>query len=89
MAKPTRDESAEGVEFVTEYDGSTTAIDRETGIKRGGETRAQALRMLSEALALHAGDGTPVEDPDAFLHDVLDLEPDEREAYETLPGFLR
>lgn len=90
MASATRDGSAEeGVEFVHEYDGSITAVDRETGIARGGETRAQALRMLSDVLALHAGDGRPVEDHDEFVCDVLGLEGDERDAYETLPGFLR
>jgi len=53
MPGTTRDgPSEEGVEFVTEYDGSITAVDGETGIARGGETRAQALRMLADVLAL-------------------------------------
>lgn len=90
MARTTRDEPAEeGVEFVHEYDGSITAIDLETGIARGGETKAQALRMLSDVLALHAGGGVPVEDPDEFMRDVLGLERDELDKYEMLPGFLR
>lgn len=90
MASPARDgPSEEGVEFVREYDGSITATDLETGIARGGETKAQALRMLADVLALHAGDGTPVEDPDGFVRDVLELERDERDEYEMLPGFLR
>ena len=90
MASPTRDESAEeGVEFVREYDGSITAVDMETGIARGGETKAQALRMLADVLALHAGEGEPIEDPDGFACDVLGLDRDERDTYETLPGFLR
>lgn len=90
MASPTRDESAEeGVEFVHEYDGSITAIDLETGIARGGETKAQALRMLADVLALHTGDGEPIEDPDEFVRDVLGLERTGRDTFETLPGFLR
>lgn len=90
MARTTRDGSAgEGVEFVHEEDGSITAVDLETGIARGGETKAEALRMLSEVLALDAGGGEPVEDPDAFLRDVFGIDPDELGTYEMLPGFLR
>lgn len=90
MASTTRDGSTgEGVEFVREYDGSVTAVDLETGIARGGETRAQALRMLADVLALHAGDGDPVGNPDEFARDVLGLERDRSDAFETLPGFLR
>lgn len=90
MANTARDEPAEeGVEFVHEADGSITAVDRATGIARGGETKSQALRMLSDVLALHADGGEPIEDPDAFFRDVLQIDPDEFDEYARLPGFLR
>lgn len=89
MTGTTRDGDDAGVDFVREYDGSITAIDRETGVARGGETKAQALRMLADVCALHAGAGEPVEDPDGFVRDVLGIERDVDGTYEVLPGFLR
>lgn len=56
MAKAT--EPAEGVEFVREDDDSVTARDLETGLARGGATRAEALAQLAEVLRLGEGVGS-------------------------------
>ena len=47
----------EGVEFIHEEDGSITAKDIETGVASFGDTKAEALRMLAEAIELHEGGG--------------------------------
>jgi hypothetical protein len=67
MAKAT--DPADGVEFVREDDGTITARDLETGLARGGETRAAALAQLAEVLRLAEDAGEPITDPDAFLRD--------------------
>jgi len=79
MASATRNGRSGGVEFIREDDGSITAKDLETGLARGGETRAEALAQLAEVLALEEGGGEPIEDPDAFLRD-LGINPDEQVA---------
>jgi len=80
---------AEGVEFIHEDDGSITARDIETGVASFGDTKAEALAMLAEALELHAGGGEPIEDDDAALRE-LGIDPDELpdEARE-LPEFMQ
>ena len=72
MASATRreDDDPDGIEFVREDDGTVTARDLETGFARGGDTRAEALTQLAEVLALEAGDGEPIDDPDEFLGEV-------------------
>jgi predicted RNase H-like HicB family nuclease len=85
MASTTRDDHLDGVDFIHEDDGRITARDRETGVASFGETKAEALRMLAEALELHAGGGEPVTDEDL---DEWDLSPDEFDD-EELPDFLR
>lgn len=88
MASATRrdDNGPDGVEFVREDDGTITAHDLETGLARGGDTRAEALTGLAEVLALADGDGDPIEDPDAFLRDIgVDPDTDNTD----LPDFLR
>jgi predicted RNase H-like HicB family nuclease len=88
MASATRDhDETEGVVFTEEDDGSVTATDLETGLARGGDTRAEALAQLAEVLALHQGSGERIGDPDAFLQDELGIEPSEEER--DLPDFLR
>lgn len=74
MASARRDRREDGVEFLHEDDGSVTARDLETGLARGGPTRADALSNLAEVLALHDGDGSEIEDPDAFLEEA-DVDP--------------
>ncbi|WP_396611594.1 hypothetical protein ACH9L7_15550 [Haloferax sp. S1W] len=86
MASATRDDNGEeGVEFIHEDDGSITARDIETGIASFGETKSEALRMLSEALVLHEGDGEPVTDEDL---EEWGLDPDEFDEKE-LPDFMQ
>lgn len=65
MATRTHDDpDEEGVEFIQEDDGSITARDKETGVASFGDTKAEALAMLAEALTLHEGGGNPVTDED-------------------------
>jgi predicted RNase H-like HicB family nuclease len=88
MASTTRDpDGLEGVEFVRDDDGTITARDLETGLARGGDTRAEALAQLAEALELHEG-GKPIDDPDEFLEEELGIDPDDVDEKE-LPDFLR
>lgn len=90
MASTTReDDDLEGVEFVREDDGSITAEDLQTGVARGGDTRAEALAQLAEVLELHEGGGESIENPDEFLRDELDIDPDELDGDRELPDFLR
>jgi len=64
MTNATRENQSEGVEFIHEDDGRITARDIETRVAAYGETKAEALAMLAEALELHAGGGEPVSDKD-------------------------
>lgn len=92
MASATDDPEDDGpgdVEFVREDDGTVTAHDRETGLARGGASRAEALTQLAEVLELQEGGGADIENPDEFLRDELGIEPDERDGDESLPEFLR
>ena len=88
MASATRreDDGPDGIEFVREDDGTITARDLETELARGGDTRAEALVQLAEVLALEAGDGEPIEDPDEFLQEI-GVDPDG--TGKKLPDFLR
>lgn len=86
MATQTRDESEEeGVEFVHEDDGSITARGKETGVASFGETKAEALRMLADALTLHEGGGEPVTDEDL---EEWGIDPDDVDDKE-LPEFMQ
>jgi hypothetical protein len=86
MASTAReDDSEDGVEFIHEDDGRITARDIETGVASYGETKAEALRMLAEALELHEEGGNPVDDDD--LRE-FGLDPDDRGG-EPLPEFMR
>jgi hypothetical protein len=94
MASATRDGHKEpgGVEFIRESDGTITAQDVETGLARGGETRAEALSQLAEVLALENGEGEPIADEDAFLEGIgLDSEKTKtaREKNDSLPDFMQ
>ena len=94
MAKATRDDAADPgtIEFITEDDGTITAVDSETGLARGGDSRAHALAQLAEVLALKDGDGEPISDEKAVLSD-LGIDPDavaeSREEHNELPEFMR
>lgn len=90
MASTTRrGDEPDGVEFIREDDGSITARDLETGLARGGETRAEALAQLAEVLELHEGNGESIEDPDEFLRCELDIDPDDLDEHEEPPEFVR
>ncbi|QPV61721.1 hypothetical protein I7X12_13285 [Halosimplex litoreum] len=92
MASATDDpdgDGPDGVEFIREDDGTVTARDLETGLARGGNSRAEALAQLAEVLELHEGGGEDIESPDEFLQEKLDIDPDERDGDEPLPEFLR
>lgn len=85
MSVDTAERREQGVEFIYEADGRITARDIESGIASYGETKAEALGMLAEALELHAGGGDPVSDEDL---EAFGLAPDDRDDRE-LPEFLR
>jgi hypothetical protein len=53
MARKAEDDHSDGVEFIQEADGRVTATDRQTGVSSFGDTRAEALRMLADALESH------------------------------------
>lgn len=57
----------EGVEFIQEDDGRVTARHIKTGVASFGDTEAEALRQLADALDSHHGDGEAIEDPEEFL----------------------
>lgn len=82
---------AAGVEFIHVDDGSITARDIETGVASFGDTKADALAMLADALRLHDTD-TEIDDEAAVLRD-LDIDPDEvhtsRADRDTIPEFMR
>jgi len=96
MASTSRnDPSEEGVEFIHEDDGSITARDTETGVASFGDTKAEALRMLAEALELHEGGGEPIDTPEKEREVLreLGIDPDEveaaREENDELPDFMQ
>lgn len=91
MASATRDApDEEGVIFIREDDGSITAKDLETGLARGGDSRAEALRYLSEVLELHEGGGESIDDPDAFLEEELGIDTaDVDDEPKELPDFMK
>lgn len=57
----------DGVEFIQEDDGRVTARHVESGVASFGDTEAEALRQLADALDSHFGDGEPIDDPAAYL----------------------
>ena len=89
MASTSRDRTQDGVEFIHEDDGSVTARDLETGLARGGATRAEALAQLAEVLRLEEDDGEPIDDPDEFLREEMDIDPDDLEEHDEPPEFMR
>lgn len=85
MSSTTRSNDADGVEFLHEDDGQITAVDLETGVASYGDSKAEALSMLAEALELHEGGGQPVTDDDL---EEMGLDPD-AVGDKPLPEFLR
>lgn len=76
-----------GVEFTYDDAGLVTARDLESGVASCGESKAEALAMLAEALELHEGGGEPIEDEAAFLHD-LGIDPEEIDTDPSPPPWL-
>lgn len=85
MSVDTASRREEGVEFIYEDDGRITARDIESGVASYGETKAEALGMLAEALTLHAGGGDPVTDEDLQEFGLAPADVDDRE----LPEFMQ
>ena len=75
MASTTRDNRNGGVEFIHEDDGRVTAKDIETGVASFGDDRAEALRMLADALDAYHGEGESVDESELAAE--LDLDEDE------------
>jgi len=59
----------DGVEFVEEEDGRVTARHLESGIASFGDTEAETLRQLADALDSHRGEGDPIDEPEAYLRE--------------------
>jgi len=80
------------ITLIEEEEGGWSAIDEELGVASCGDPRQEALEMLDEAVALHQGEGEPIEDEDAFLEE-LGLDPEEinaaREQHDELPEFMQ
>ena len=75
MATTDRRDEQDGVRFTYEED-LVTAIDVETGVAASGDSKADALAELADALALHEGGGEEIEDEESFLREI-GLDPDE------------
>jgi len=97
MASSTRDSDLEHEDEIRMWrEGDWWVItDVETGVTTQGETRAHALEMLDEALALHRGEGesidTPEEEREALRELGIDPEQVEtaREENDELPEFMQ
>jgi predicted RNase H-like HicB family nuclease len=57
------------VEFVEEEDRWITARHIESGVASFGDTEAEALRQLADALESHRGKGEPIDNPKAWLRE--------------------
>jgi hypothetical protein len=55
-----------GVEFIREDDGRVTARHVESGVSSFGDTEAEALRELADALESHFGRGEEIDDPETY-----------------------
>jgi len=58
---------SDGVEFVHEDDGTVTARHVKSGVASFGDTEAEALRQLADALDSHFGDDDKIDDPETYL----------------------
>ena len=59
-----------GVEFIQEDDGRVTARHVDSGVASFGDTEAEALRQLADALDSHFGHGETIDDPETYLKDL-------------------
>jgi len=64
-----------GVEFIQEDDGRVTARHVDSGVASFGDTEAEALRQLADALDSHFGHGETIDDPEGYLEKLgIDVE---------------
>lgn len=70
------------VVVLIEEDTGYSVIDPETGVASQGETRSEALRMLAEAIEVHAGESEMTSEE---IYDELDIDPAEIEEARTPP----
>ncbi|MDZ7850699.1 MAG: type II toxin-antitoxin system HicB family antitoxin [Halodesulfurarchaeum sp.] len=75
-----------GVRFTYEGD-LVTATDTERGVAASGQSKAEALSRLSDALELHDGEGLPIEDEQTFMAE-LGIDLDELDVDKSPPSFL-
>lgn len=61
--------------LVEEDGGGYSILDAETGVASQGETRPEALRMLAEALELHADAGSEMTPEEVY--EELGVDPEE------------
>lgn len=73
------------ITLIEEVEGGWSAVDEDLGVASCGNTPEEALEMLDEAVALHQGEGEPIED--AFLEE-LGLDPDDVDD-KPLPDFMQ
>jgi predicted RNase H-like HicB family nuclease len=67
----TTNRSDEGVDVRFSYEENlVTATDVETGVAASGDSKADALAELADALTLHEGGGKDIENEDAFLREI-------------------
>jgi predicted RNase H-like HicB family nuclease len=82
-------EPGDAIRLLKNPDGVWTAIDEDTGVASQGDTKADALDNLEDALRLHRGDGETIEDEDAFLESI-GIDPDEiPDEPNDLPEFMQ
>lgn len=67
LATDPKDDPPDGVSFTHEPDGRVTAHHAKSGVASFGDTEAEALRQLADALESHFGGGESIDDPEAFL----------------------
>jgi len=75
------------ITLIEEVEGGWSAVDEDFGVASCGDTREEALEMLDEAVALHQGEGEPIEDEEAFLEE-LGLDSDDVDD-KPLPDFMQ
>lgn len=83
MSTPERETPPDSSSVTITRDGEWfVAIDEATDVASQGRTRSEALANLAEAIELHEGGGEPIDDPDAFLEEELDIDVDDLEERE-------
>lgn len=80
MSTPKRETPPDSSSVSITRDGEWfVAIDQVTDVASQGRSRSEALANLAEAIDLHEGGGEPIDDPDMFLAEELDIDVEEFE----------